>query len=185
MEPRAGVGAASTHRRQTSDERTGLSGSPTWVVWTTVAFVATGFHVLIDAHLGLFGELSSDMSVIKGLWALSQSALFGWWMLMTVLAAAGNGAALRSSLVLTGLLALTLNGVVAIAAAPPVSDAAPWQDLAHLGAIVGGVLALRSGITELRDRGSPRGARLLAASVVLLLTNMAFSAPLNLQALAT
>lgn len=161
-----------------------LGRPPGWLTWTVVAFAATVFHLLIDMHLGLFGEISDDMSTVKGLWGLSQSVLLGWWILVTARAAAGHGPALKASLALTGLLALVFNGLVAVAAAPPVSDAAPWQDLAHLSAIAAGFLALRSGVRELRDRGSPAGGRLLAVTIVLVLINMAFAAPLNLQAIA-
>lgn len=170
---------------RTSGDPLGLGRQPAWMLWTIVAFAATVFHVLIDAHLGLFGEISPDMSVVKGLWGLSESILLGWWVLVTVTAATGHGPSLKSSLVLTGLLALTFNGLVAVVAAPPVSDAAPWQDLAHLSAIAGGFLALRAGIREFRARGSPAGGPLLAVSIALLLINMGVTAPLNLRAMSS
>lgn len=149
-----------------------------------VAFFATMFHFVIDLHLGIYGPVSANMSVVKGLWGLSQALLFAWWMLMTVLAIGGDGTALRSSIALTAIVAFALNGVVALIAAPPVSAAAPWQDLAHFGAVGGGFVALRTGVRELRLRGSPPGGRLLVISVGLLLVNVAFGIPVTLEALS-
>lgn len=166
-------------------EPTPLAATPAWLWWSVATFIATLFHLLIDVHIGLFGETSRDMSVLEGAWGLSQSALFGWWLLVTAMAATRSGAALKSSLILTGVLGLLLNGVVAVAAAPPVSDAAPWQDLAHFTAVIAGFLAVRTGLTELRERGSPPGGHLLVISIVLLVVNMAFGAPLNLDAIAS
>ncbi|HSJ29452.1 MAG TPA: hypothetical protein VLB67_14690 [Acidimicrobiia bacterium] len=158
---------------------------PHWLVWTVLAFVATVFHVLIDQHLGLFGAVSSDMSVVKGLWGLFQSLLLGWWMLMAALAVGGNGVALRSCVVLTAIFAFGVNGVVAIIAAPPISDAAPWQDISHFGAAIAGFQATRTGIRQLGKQGSPKGGRLLVISVAILVATAAFALPLNLDAISS
>lgn len=183
MEPQPGVDPADTTPPGAS--AVGPLGLPIWTWWTLAAFVATFFHLLIDLHLGLFGPTSREMSVLKGFWGLSQGMLFGWWMLTTALALLGKGSALKSSLVLTGVVAFLLNGVVAFVVAPPISDAAPWQDLAHLGATLAGLLALRAGVAEYRGRGPAPGGRLLMVTVALLLANMALGAPLNLAALSS
>lgn len=160
-----------------------VAGLPRWALWTLVAYAATVFHIFIDMHIGLFGEISDQMSVVKGFWGLTQSAVLAWWMLVTIRAANGDGPALRSSLFLTGLLAFVLNGLVALIAAPPVSDAAPWQDLAHITATVAGFMALRAGG---RVGGPwPKGGRLLAISIGLVVVNAAFAAPLNLEAFSS
>jgi hypothetical protein len=157
---------------------------PRWLVWTVLAFAASVFHVLIDLHLGLFGAVSSDMSVVKGLWGMFQSLLLGWWMLMAALAAGGNGAALRSCVVLTAVFAFLFNGVVAIIAAPPISDAAPWQDISHFGAAIAGFQATRTGFRQLGSQGSPPGGLLLVISVVILVATAAFALPLYLDAIS-
>ncbi len=158
---------------------------PDWALWTLVAYAATVFHILIDIHLGLFGEISDQMSVVKGLWGLTQSVLLAWWMLVTIKAANGNAPALKCSLILTGLLALLFNGLVALAAAPPVSDAAPWQDLAHITSTVAGFMALRTGARQLGERPWPKGGRLVVISIGLVVVNAAFAAPLNLEAVSS
>lgn len=73
---------------------------------------------------------------------------------------------------------------MALVAAPPI-DAAPWQDLSHLGAAVGGLLASRAGIPELRNHSARRGGWLLVVSLLLLVATIAFGLPLNLEAMGT
>ncbi len=162
-----------------------VAGLPVWALWTLVAYAATVFHVLIDMHIGLFGEISDQMSVVKGFWGLTQSVLLAWWMLVTMKAANGNRVALKSSLVLTGVLAFLVNGVIALVAAPPASDAAPWQDLTHMTAAVAGLMALRSGVRQFGERPWPRGGRSLVISIGLVLVNAAFGAPLTLENLSS
>ena len=155
-----------------------------------MTFVAVTYHLVIDLHLGLYGEISDEMSVIKGAWGLATSVLLGWWLIAIVLGVTGHAPALRSTLILSAVVGFLLNGVVAIAAAPPPSDAYPWQDIAHFTALVAGGLATWTTRREIRHRqglyGGPdaRGSpTMVIITVVLILGSSALGAPLTLRAI--
>lgn len=117
--------------------------TPGWVGWTALAFFATLAHVLIDVHIGLWGETSDEMSLLQAVNAMARAAIYGWWLLVTVVALNGDQWALRSALMFAVVYAVFLNGLAAFAAAPPPSAAFPYQDVAHgLSLVIGGVAAL-------------------------------------------
>ena len=101
-----------------------------WIAWTAAALLASLAHVLIDSHIGLYGETSSQMSLLQAANVLLTSLFYGWAIYAVGVASAGNKSALVSTLA---------NGVAALAVAPPPSSAFPYQDIAHVACIVFGV----------------------------------------------
>lgn len=158
---------------------------PGWVVWTAVTFAAVVYHLLIDFHLGLYGQISAEMGLVKGLWGLARSLLLAWWLLLVALAIGGRPGALRATLIVVVAEGVLLQGAVAIAVAPPPSDAFPWQDIAHFAALASGGVATWMIWRERARRGVPGGGRwLVVGTVVLLVVAHVLSAPLNLEAIS-
>jgi hypothetical protein len=120
-------------------------GSPTrskapWLPWTAAALGATVVHLLIDYHIGLYGQTSDTMSALQATSAARQGVLIAWWLVVAVAAVYDSGA-LTALFWLVVVDASIMNGVVAFAVAPPPSDAFPYQDLTHGAALVFGVVA--------------------------------------------
>jgi hypothetical protein len=109
-----------------------------WIAWTA-ALLASLAHVLIDSHIGLYGETSSQMSLLQAANVLLTSLIYGWWVYAVGVTSAGNKSALVSTLVIVVVWVLLVNGVAALAVAPPPSSAFPYQDIAHVSCIVLGV----------------------------------------------
>ena len=109
-----------------------------WIAWTAAALLASLTHVLIDSHIGLYGETSSQMSLLQAANVLLTSLFYGWAIFAVGLASMGNKSALVSTLVIVVVWVLLANGA-AIALAPPPSSAFPYQDIAHVSCIVFGV----------------------------------------------
>lgn len=167
----------------TSHEAADPSEPPRWLGWTAVAFGAVLGHTLVDYHLGLLGEPSPTMSVHEGAAVLALALLFGFWLAVSAAAAGGDAFALRAVFWLTILEAVLLNGVLAVAAAPPPSDAFPFQDLFHFGALIPGVLAARQmwrAQKHMRQEGSLTWL-VMVGVVILIVTGV--TASLQLQSL--
>ncbi len=161
----------------TNDE----SDVPRWLVWSTLAIVATLAHVLIDAHIGLWGETSDEMSVLQATNLGAQGVVYGWWALALVFAARGDRWGMRSALVMAAGNAFLLHGAIAIVAAPPPSAAFPYQDLAHgLSLVTGGVAAVYiwSGL-----KNAPAGGRryLFIGSILAIILSQALSGAVFMQ----
>ena len=135
--------------RSDDDAASLTNRGPAWLPWTALAAFAALAHVLIDAHIGLWGETSDDMSALQAANAAVLGALYAWWMVIIGLAVQGYRAALRSALVLAVVFVGLLNGLFAFIAAPPPSAAFPYQDLAHGGSLVFGAVA---GLSLWRNR---------------------------------
>ncbi len=116
-------------------------GIPAWITWSALALVATFAHTLIDVHIGLWGESSDEMQLIQAANALSQAAVYGWWVVVVGLAVAGDRWALRSAFLLAAVNAALFHGLVAITVAPPPSSGFPFQDIAHVASLATGVVA--------------------------------------------
>lgn len=182
-DPRASMDRSET---PTSESMSGPWTLPSWAIWTAVTFTAAVFHLLIDHHLGLYGELSADMSPLKGLWALTKSLVLAWWLLLVALALVGRPGALRSTLIVTVIEGLLGDGLVAIIVAPPPSAAFPWQDLAHFTALIAGTGATWLLWRERQRRGHPAGGRwLILGTIALIVVNKALGTPLNLDAISS
>jgi len=110
-----------------------------WIAWTAATLLASLAHVLIDSHIGLYGETSLQMSLLQAANVLLTSLFYGWWIYAVGVASAGNKSALVSTLVIVVAWVLLANGVAALAVAPPPSSAFPYQDIAHVSCIVFGV----------------------------------------------
>lgn len=129
MEPHAGASGAGM-----------VTGAPRWLPWTGFAAFAALAHVLIDAHIGLWGETSEEMSAVQAVNVTTLGALYGWWLVVVGLAVQGYRTAMRSALVLVFVFVCLLNGAAAFVAAPPPSSAFPYQDISHgLSLVFGGV----------------------------------------------
>ena len=155
-----------------------------------MTFVAVTYHLVIDLRLGLYGEISDEMSFAEGAWGLATSTLLGWWLISILLGVTGHAPALRSTLILSAVVGVLLNGIVAIVVAPPPSDAYPWQDIAHFTALVAGFLATWTTRREIRHRqglyGGPdaRGSpAMVIITFALIIASSALGVPLTLDAL--
>ena len=115
--------------------------SNAWIAWTSAALVASLVHVLVDFHIGLYGEASSRMSSLQAANLFFTSLVYGLWIYAATVAATGDKSALVSALVIAVLWAFLWNGVVGLAVSPPPSSAFPYQDIAHASSIVFGACA--------------------------------------------
>ena len=109
-----------------------------WIAWTAATLLASLVHVLIDFHIGLYGDTSSRMSSLQAANLFLTSLVYGWWIYAVGVASTGNKSALVSALVIVALWGLLWNGVVGLAVSPPPSSAFPYQDIAHVSCIVFG-----------------------------------------------
>ena len=121
------------------------------LVWTGAAFSAALLHVVIDYHIGLYGEHSADMTLFQAAAAVAVAVLFGMWALLMGRAATGDPDALRSLFWFVVVEAVLLNGALGFLAAPPPADAFPYQDLAHAASLATGVMAARHLRRQLLD----------------------------------
>ena len=110
--------------------------SNAWIAWTAAALVASLIHVLIDFHIGLYGETSSKMSALQAANLSITSLVYGWWIYLVAIAGSGDRSALVSALVVAALWAFLWNGVVGLVISPSPSSAFPYQDIAHISSIV-------------------------------------------------
>lgn len=109
-----------------------------WIAWTAAALLASLAHVLIDFHIGLYGEASSRVSSLQAANLFLTSLVYGWWIYAVAVAGSGNGPALVSALVVAALWAFLWNGLIGLMVSPPPSSAFPYQDIAHVSSIVFG-----------------------------------------------
>jgi len=149
----------------------GMADSPqVWIAWTAAALLASLVHVLIDSHIGLYGETASQMSLLQAANVFLTSLIYGWWIYAVGVASTGNKSALVSTLVIVVLWGLLANGVAALAVSPPPSSAFPYQDIAHISCIVFGVGASAAIWRARRSiAGEVSWAMPMAAGIILLL----------------
>jgi hypothetical protein len=148
--------------------------APKWLVWSSIALVATLAHTLIDMHIGLWGESSDEMNAIQAINSLGQGAVYGWWILAVAFALQGDRWAMRSVLLFAAVNAFLFHGLIAIVAAPPPSAAFPFQDIAHVSSLLTGAAAailIRRRLSEMQPGGRKylfigAGALILLAQVL-------------------
>lgn len=143
-------------------------------------------HVLIDQHIGLWGATSEQMSLLQAANVAGHGLLFAWWMLLIAWARApARPGATMALTVFLAVEAFLLHGLVAVTACPPpCAGAFPYQDIVHVGIVVGGGWGALAGY---RARGaSHRGEtrRLTWLTVAVIVASMALSAPLSIQVLS-
>lgn len=153
-----------------------LSRVRLWVAVTAVAIGATLWHVIIDYHIGLYGETSDRMSPAQGVYAATLGLTYAWWAAMLALAASGDRSALRSLVWITVIWSVVVNGLVALVAAPPPSSAFPYQDLAHVISLGAGGWSAYLSIKMLRADPRPVGRTLPLVTLGLVLVNLATGA---------
>jgi hypothetical protein len=126
------------------------------VAWLLLNAAALGFataHVLVDFHIGLFGESSHHMAPIQAGNVLVQAGLVSIWCLSLASAYAGSKPGLTGAFILAVGWAFLGNGLVAVIAAPPPSAAFPYQDITHFGSLVFGGIASLATWRELKRKG--------------------------------
>lgn len=124
-----------------SDPAMGGSGLA-MILWNAAALAASLAHVLIDYHIGLFGESSPTMSPLQAVIILILCLVYGCWSISLGLATSGYRAGLLGSFAFTVVWAFLASGLVGLAAClPPCQNAFPYQDIAHVSSLVFGVLA--------------------------------------------
>lgn len=116
-------------------------------------------HVLIDFHIGLFGETSKNMSMLEALNVATTAGIYGFWAWAIAGARNKEVPAISTALVFALVQSALINGLVAFFAAPPPSSAYPFQDLTHLGSLAAGSMA-GLGLWSLRSKSSRAGSRL-------------------------
>ncbi len=112
------------------------------LVWVTLAFSASVWHLLIDGQIGLLGPTSETMTLLQGTSLLLDAALIGVWLFLAPGAVAGKPSALGALALLVLLEPVLFDGAVAIVVAPPPAAAFPYKDIAHVLSLVFGVTAL-------------------------------------------
>ncbi len=132
---------------------------PGWLVLNVAAMSASAAHVLVDIHLGLFGASSSSMSLLQAMNIAFACLVLSWWVLCLAAASGAAPGALSGALILAAVWALLATGMAAVAAAPPPSDAFPFQDLTHLAGLVLGALAAVATWRELARNHTPGAGR--------------------------
>ncbi len=152
-----------------------------WIAWTAAALLASLAHVLIDSHIGLFGETSSQMSLLHAANVLLTSLFYGWAIFAVGLSSMGDKSALVSTLVIVVMWVLLANGVAAVAVAPPPSSAFPYQDIAHFSCIVLGVGASAAIWRARRWMGGEVSWSMPVATGILLLLVFVVQSILGLQ----
>lgn len=139
------------------------------------ALSASLLHVLIDAHLGLFGAPPA-VTFVQAVAFAFIAALYGWWMAPLAVGIWGTRAGLLSLALLAGIWSFIVNGVVGIVACPiPCAAAAPYQDMAHLANIaLGGAGAWYAWRVFRKTSGPITPTRTLTTTVVLLAATLLF-----------
>ncbi|MDJ0755079.1 MAG: hypothetical protein QNJ45_16275 [Ardenticatenaceae bacterium] len=121
------------------------SNPSSWVYWTAAALTLSLAHVIIDFHIGLYGETSPEMTFLQASNLFVTSLVYGWWVVIIVLGFQGNKSAILSALIMIIAWAVLWNGLIGIFVAPPPSAAYPYQDIAHFGTVIlGGIGSYRT-----------------------------------------
>lgn len=152
---------------RTESHRFSALTTPTGVLVTNGAALAVVLlHVLIDFHIGLYGPSSEVMSPAQAANALRIALTAGGWLVALGVAMRGSRTGTACALAFVAVWGLVLNGIVAFLIVPPPSAAFPYQDIAHVGAIVFGGLATYALWGHLgRQRGAIDRRYLLGALV--------------------
>ena len=143
---------------------------PQWLWSGALALAFSLMHVLLDYHVGLFGQTSSELSWVQAALVLLLGLLYAWWGVSFAMAggSAWQAAGLAGLLWLSLLWSFLANGVAGVfACLPPCSSAFPYQDIVHFGNIIFGGWAAYSTWTALR--AARTGIRWQAALVPLAL----------------
>lgn len=131
-----------TATRRKHSNRLGKLGQPSVVILANgVALTVVLLHVLIDFHIGLFGDSSHVMTVAQAANAFQFALTAGGWMVALTVAMRGSRTGTASALTIVAVWGLIINGLVAFLLVPPPSAAYPYQDITHLGGILFGGLA--------------------------------------------
>lgn len=105
-----------------------------------MAITSSLFHVLIDAWIGLFRS-GPAMTLGQALTFAVIAALYGWWLAPLAVGTWGMRGALLALVVLAGGWAALANGVAGLFVCFPCAEAAPYQDIAHIGSLLTGIAA--------------------------------------------
>ena len=136
-----------------------------WRGLTAAALAASLAHVLIDFHIGLYGNSSNAMSVWEASAVGSTALAYGAWAWVLARAKDNDRTGLASVFAFAAIWSFLGNGLVAVFVAPPPSAAFPYQDLAHFSNIIFGGLASYSLWRAMRAAPEPVQWRFPLASV--------------------
>lgn len=157
--------ATATGRKQSN--RLGiLSNSSVVIVSNGVALTVVLLHVLIDFHIGLFGESSQVMTMAQAANAFQFALTAGGWMVALTFAMRGSRTGTVSALAIVAVWGFIINGLVAFLLVPPPSAAYPYQDLSHLGGILFGGLATYTLWEQLKRQENTIDRRYLLLTLV-------------------
>lgn len=127
---------------RTQSNRPGRLSRPSGVIVANgIALTVVLLHVLIDFHIGLFGETSQVMTLAQAANAFQFALMAAGWMVALTIAMRGSRTGTACAIAIVAVWGLILNGLVAFLLVPPPSAAYPYQDLTHIGGILFGGLA--------------------------------------------
>ena len=152
---------------------------PGWLVLNAAAMGVSLAHALIDQHLGLSGPSSSSMSLLQATHIALTCLVVAWWALCLAAATGPGRGGLSGAVTLAAVWAFLATGAAAVAAAPPPSDAFPFQDLTHFGGIVLGASAAVTTWRELVRSRTPWSWTWAGIAVLLLAGLFAVQAVLS------
>lgn len=127
---------------------------PPWLGLQAAALAVSLAHTFVDAHIGLFGPTSRDMTPLQAGTVLATCLVFGWWGVCLGTSTAGTRPGLGGAFALAVGWASLANGAVTVVAAPPPSAAFPYQDITHFGSLALGALAAWATWREMRGTGT-------------------------------
>lgn len=113
-----------------------------WLPWTSASLLISLVHVIIDYHIGLYEPSGDAMTPLQAANAIFTAAAFAWWLVLVGWAARGNKTALLSNTIFILIWVCLWNGLIGLLVAPPPSAVFPYQDIAHIGGIIIGAVAV-------------------------------------------
>jgi hypothetical protein len=148
-----------------------LQRPPNWVLLSVIALAFTLAHVMVDLHIGLFGESSNSMAPLQAANLFLTGLVVAWWSATLALAVGGSSVGFSGAFVMAIGWAFLNHGAVPIAVAPPPSAAFPYQDISHFGSLIFGGWAAYAVWREMRTLRIPFERRsVIFASGVILIT---------------
>lgn len=146
------------------------SGRVAWIIAGALAFVFSSVHLVLDWHIGLFGDRSDEVSLLQATLAWLVAALGGLWITATAAAARDIRWGFAVLVPLYVVWVIGGNGVPIFACPPPCRGAFPHQDIAHLGSLIFGGLAAVTAWRSGREIGmSGRSVATASVGVIALL----------------
>ncbi len=143
---------------------------PAWL-WTGVTAMAVALlHILIDMGVGLF-DMQGRLTVGVGSVLIVIVLIHIWWVLSFVAGTHGRGGGILSAAILALGWTTMMNGYPIVFCPPTCVPGSPLSDIAHIGSLVLGPLAVLAALWALL-RGRPKLGWVLPVGAVLLVIAM-------------